>query len=86
MQGISYEYKGGCPKLGVPFGDPHKNILGSILGSPDCGKLPYRLWHLGLTRVLYVSSYSVPTVILGSLLGVPISLLLFLTQVQSLNG
>ena len=32
------------PKLGVPFGGPHNKdygILGSILGSPYFGKLPY---------------------------------------------
>ena len=38
---------GGFPKLGVPFlGDPHNkdySILGSILGSPYFGKLPYIL-------------------------------------------
>ena len=36
---------GDFPKLGVPFGGPHNkdySILGSILGSPHFGKLPYR--------------------------------------------
>ena len=35
--------KGGFPKLGVPFGDPHKkefSILGFKLESPHLGKLP----------------------------------------------
>ena len=35
----------GFPKLGVPFGGPNNkdhNILGSILGSPYFGKLPFR--------------------------------------------
>ena len=35
---------GGFPKLGVPFGGPNNkdySILGSILGSPYFGKLPY---------------------------------------------
>ena len=35
--------RGGFPKLGDLFGDPHNNpynILGSILGSPYFGKLP----------------------------------------------
>ena len=34
---------GGFPKLGVPFWGPHNkayNILGSILGYPNFGKLP----------------------------------------------
>ena len=38
-----YSLSGGFPKLGVPFGGPHKKdygILGSILGSPYLGKLP----------------------------------------------
>ena len=37
-------HMGGFPKLGVPFGGPHSKdykILGSILGSPYFGKLPY---------------------------------------------
>ena len=36
---------GGFPKLGVPFWGPNINdysILGSILGSPGFGKLPYQ--------------------------------------------
>ena len=40
----SIEY-GGFPKLGVPFWgsqDKEYSILGSILGSPHFGKLPYR--------------------------------------------
>ena len=35
----------GFPKLGVPYWGPHNkdySILGSILGSPYFGKLPYR--------------------------------------------
>ena len=35
---------GGFPKLGVPFGDPYNKdygILGSILGYPNFGKLPW---------------------------------------------
>ena len=35
---------GGFPKLGVLFGDPHNedySILGSTLGSPCFGKVPY---------------------------------------------
>ena len=35
---------GGFPKLGVPFGGPYKkdySILGSILGYPNFGKLPW---------------------------------------------
>ena len=35
---------GGFPKLGVPFGGPSNkgySILGSILGSPNFGKLPF---------------------------------------------
>ena len=35
---------GGFPNLGVPFWGPHNkdyNILGSILGFPYFGKLPY---------------------------------------------
>ena len=34
----------GFPNLGYPFGGPHNKdyiILGPILGSPCCGKLPY---------------------------------------------
>ena len=37
---------GGFPKLWVLFGGPHNkdyNILGSILGSPYFGKLPFRI-------------------------------------------
>ena len=41
-----YTRHGGFPKLGVPFGGPYDNcydkdyrILGSILGSPNFGKL-----------------------------------------------
>ena len=36
---------GGFPKLWVPFWSPHNTdygILGSILGSPYSGKLPYQ--------------------------------------------
>ena len=40
---------GGFSKLGVHFGGPHNkdnNILGSILGSPYSGKLPYGSYYL----------------------------------------
>ena len=35
---------GSFPKLGIPFWGPHNkdySIFGSILGSPDFGKLPF---------------------------------------------
>ena len=51
---VAQRVYGGLPKLGVPYWGPHNqdfSILGSILGSPYLGKLPYRVWGLGL-RVL----------------------------------
>ena len=70
---------GGFPKLGVPFlGTPHNkdySILGSILGSPYIGKLPFVslvLFVLILLLLLLVvlsvaigSSISIRTVIQG---------------------
>ena len=44
--GLKSEDLGGFPKLGVPFGGPNDkdySILGSILGSPYFGKLPFKL-------------------------------------------
>ena len=51
--GIVY---GSFPKLGVPFWGPNNkdySILGSILGSPYFGKLPYNR-RPGMTRSLVV--------------------------------
>ena len=42
-EGLKY---GGFPKLGVSFGGPYNkdySILGSIMGYPNFGKLPYHL-------------------------------------------
>ena len=43
------------PKLGVPFGGPHNKdygILGSILGSPYFGKLPYMFIYIYVRVIL----------------------------------
>ena len=43
-KGSDYRVYGGFPKIRVPFGGPYNkdySILGSILGSPYCGKLTY---------------------------------------------
>ena len=44
-------------KLGVPFGGPYKkdySIMGSILGSPYLGKLPYGLSYVSQS---YIGQY-----------------------------
>ena len=48
---------GGFLKLGVPFGGPHNknySILGSILGYPNFGKLPYGGLYRELLQVFFL--------------------------------
>ena len=48
---------GGFPKLGVPFLGPQNkdySILGSMLGSPYLGKLPYGLRSGALSRCPWI--------------------------------